>query len=238
MSRTCQTCGYTEHYGAHSCAEELKKEINRLQEENERLLKQQPAAEYDGVEFSRYTLRWANGPVPVGTKLYAAPILDVQDEKNRHDAEELEALHMNLRDRGIPTHDENGEELSSWGRVLRLVDLQEKLTNSGGHGTTKPPQVHGEQCMKFEYLKVANSGDLQTAYCPLPLAVIPNHMGINLCSVERVEWESQDDGQLVSLTIRFTPAPEEVHKGRQTREKFAGTMSKRTPSSGGKTKAT
>lgn len=35
MSRTCQTCGYTEHYGTHSCAEELKKEIATLQKEKE-----------------------------------------------------------------------------------------------------------------------------------------------------------------------------------------------------------
>lgn len=43
---------------------------------------------------------------------------------------------------------------------------------------------------------------------PLDLAVIPNHMGINLCSVEGLSWTRQDDGQLVSLTIHFIPAPE------------------------------
>lgn len=41
--------------------------------------------------------------------------------------------------------------------------------------------------------------------CPLPLSVIPNHMGINLCSVDSVSWTKQDDGQLVSLTILFLP---------------------------------
>jgi len=40
---------------------------------------------------------------------------------------------------------------------------------------------------------------------PLPLSVIPNQMGINLCSVEAVTWTAQDDGQLVSLTIHFIP---------------------------------
>jgi hypothetical protein len=40
---------------------------------------------------------------------------------------------------------------------------------------------------------------------PLPLSVIPNHMGINLCSVDSVSWEKRDDDQLVSLTIRFIP---------------------------------
>ncbi len=40
---------------------------------------------------------------------------------------------------------------------------------------------------------------------PLPLAVIPNYMGINLCSVEGIEWQRQEDGQLVNLTIHFIP---------------------------------
>ena len=41
---------------------------------------------------------------------------------------------------------------------------------------------------------------------PLDLAIIPDHMGINLCSVEAVSWTEQDDGQLVSLTVHFNPA--------------------------------
>ena len=41
---------------------------------------------------------------------------------------------------------------------------------------------------------------------PLPLAVIPNHMGINLVAVEALTWTRQDDGQLVSLTIHFIPS--------------------------------
>ena len=40
---------------------------------------------------------------------------------------------------------------------------------------------------------------------PLPMDVIPNNMGINLCSVEAMTWTKQDDGQLVSLTIHFLP---------------------------------
>jgi hypothetical protein len=42
--------------------------------------------------------------------------------------------------------------------------------------------------------------------CPLNLSVIPNHMGINLCSVEALSWTRQSDNQLVSLTIHFLPA--------------------------------
>ncbi len=41
--------------------------------------------------------------------------------------------------------------------------------------------------------------------CPLPLDVIPNRMGINLCSVEAISWQKQDDGQLINLTIHFIP---------------------------------
>ena len=43
------------------------------------------------------------------------------------------------------------------------------------------------------------------AECPLPLNVIPNSMGINLCSVESLSWTKQADDQLVSLTINFKP---------------------------------
>jgi len=42
-------------------------------------------------------------------------------------------------------------------------------------------------------------------YCPFPLEIIPNNMGINLCSVEAVSWQ-KDDGQLVSISIYFNPA--------------------------------
>jgi hypothetical protein len=47
------------------------------------------------------------------------------------------------------------------------------------------------------------------ARSPLPLEVIPNYMGINLCSVDLLSWVEQDDGQLVSLTIHFIPDPAE-----------------------------
>lgn len=42
---------------------------------------------------------------------------------------------------------------------------------------------------------------------PLPLETIPNHMGINLCSVDSITWTRQDDGQLVNVAINFIPAP-------------------------------
>lgn len=40
---------------------------------------------------------------------------------------------------------------------------------------------------------------------PIPLEVIPNYMGINLCSVESITYTRQDDNQLVNLTINFIP---------------------------------
>lgn len=43
------------------------------------------------------------------------------------------------------------------------------------------------------------------AYCPIPVDVFPNYMGINLVSVDSVEYTKQDDGQLVSMTVNFIP---------------------------------
>ena len=43
-------------------------------------------------------------------------------------------------------------------------------------------------------------------YCPIPLEVIPNNMGINIGSVEAVSWQKQEDGQLVNVSIYFSPA--------------------------------
>ena len=48
--------------------------------------------------------------------------------------------------------------------------------------------------------------------CPLPLGIIPDNMGLNLCSVEAISWQKQDDGQLTNLTIHFIPASEEEKK--------------------------
>ncbi len=42
-------------------------------------------------------------------------------------------------------------------------------------------------------------------YTPLPLEVIPNYMGINLCSVDSITYTKQEDGQLVSVIINFIP---------------------------------
>lgn len=42
-------------------------------------------------------------------------------------------------------------------------------------------------------------------YCPLPVSIIPNNMGVNLCSVDYISWTKQDDGQLTELSIKFTP---------------------------------
>ena len=46
---------------------------------------------------------------------------------------------------------------------------------------------------------------LKSEDSPLPLEVIPNHMGINLCSVDALTWTRKDDGQLVNLSIHFLP---------------------------------
>jgi len=46
---------------------------------------------------------------------------------------------------------------------------------------------------------------IETNESPLPLSVIPNHMGINLCAVESLTWTKRKDGQLVNVTINFIP---------------------------------
>jgi hypothetical protein len=62
---------------------------------------------------------------------------------------------------------------------------------------------------------------------PLPLHVIPNHMGINLCSVDSVSWTKQNDGQLVSLTIHFIPAPAHIEQA-QLRRRARTNVSRKT----------
>lgn len=60
--------------------------------------------------------------------------------------------------------------------------------------------------MKHEQIKVAGNNESTEEYCPIPLSVIPNQMGINLCSVHSISWAKQDDGQLINLTINFIPS--------------------------------
>jgi len=62
--------------------------------------------------------------------------------------------------------------------------------------------------MKTKFVKIEDIID-DKVKCPLPVEVIPNHMGINLCSVEAISWTKQDDGQLTDLTIHFLPAVKE-----------------------------
>jgi len=64
-------------------------------------------------------------------------------------------------------------------------------------------QQKGQTTMKTTTKTVAEL--LKTKDSPLPLEVIPNNMGINLCSVEAITWTRQDNDQLVSLTIHFLP---------------------------------
>jgi hypothetical protein len=57
--------------------------------------------------------------------------------------------------------------------------------------------------MKTKFVTVQEV--INGADCPLPLEVIPNQMGINLCAVEGITFTEQDDKQLVSVIIHFTP---------------------------------
>jgi hypothetical protein len=44
---------------------------------------------------------------------------------------------------------------------------------------------------------------------PIPLNVISNQMGINLCSVEGMEEVKRKDGQLISVRVDFNPVKKE-----------------------------
>lgn len=80
--------------------DELKVKLTAAQEKLAKIYATEPVAVYEGVEFSRYTLRWVNGDLAVGTNFYAAPIpptevepateyaeyiLDHYDRKSRKD---------------------------------------------------------------------------------------------------------------------------------------------------------
>jgi len=51
---------------------------------------------------------------------------------------------------------------------------------------------------------------------PIPLGTMPNHMGINLCSVEGMSWSRLPDGQLISVTVHFLPNLEDYPQVRCT----------------------
>ena len=53
------------------------------------------------------------------------------------------------------------------------------------------------------YFKTVNEILENEKECPFPISVIPNNMGINLCSVDAISWQKQEDGQLTSLTVHF-----------------------------------
>ena len=45
----------------------------------------------------------------------------------------------------------------------------------------------------------------KSQYCPIPLSLFPDLMGINLNSVQSISWQKQDDGQLTNISIHFIP---------------------------------
>lgn len=61
--------------------------------------------------------------------------------------------------------------------------------------------------------KVSELIDNSGGECPLPLDVIPNRMGINLNSVNSIGWKSQENGELVSLTVKFSQSEPEPENG-------------------------
>lgn len=41
--------------------------------------------------------------------------------------------------------------------------------------------------------------------CSFPVSIVPTYKGINLCSVDSITWQKQDDGQIVNVLIHFLP---------------------------------
>ena len=81
------------------------------------------------------------------------------------------------------------------GRIYELTQEEiDKLSQ------TKEVNMSEQTTIKKTVEELINSQD-----CPLPLNVIPNSMGINLCSVDSIEWTKQADGQLLNLKINFLP---------------------------------
>lgn len=62
--------------------------------------------------------------------------------------------------------------------------------------------------MNEKYFHTIDELLIDSKKSPLPLEVIPNNMGINLCAVHGISWKRQKDGQLVDLTIHFIPSEE------------------------------
>ena len=67
--------------------------------------------------------------------------------------------------------------------------------------------------MKYTKVKITDVVDGK-AESPLPLEVIPNYMGINLCSVDSIEWIEHKDTQIEKLTINFIPNMEKEQQNK------------------------
>ena len=63
------------------------------------------------------------------------------------------------------------------------------------------------------YLKTIDQLIENNEKCPLPLEVIPNNMGINLCSVAAIGWQETSTDELVILsTIYRSPLQNSIYR--------------------------
>ena len=95
------------------------------------------------------------------------------------------------------------------GDKKRIVRLNYQIPKPSTVQAVGPTTSHLRFVKRYERTvdEIVNGG----AECPLDLSIIPNTMGINLCSVGSVTWDEQEDGQLLSITIRFMPNNESSH---------------------------
>lgn len=101
------------------------------------------------------------------------------------------------------------DDLEKW------VDVDPSLRAPTRRIATRTIEPPGGRITKKRLDLQAYNRDMKQieAASPLPIGVIPNHMGINLCAVSAIAWQERDDGQLVSLTIGFIPAEDDAVDG-------------------------
>ncbi len=98
----------------------------------------------------------------------------------------------------------DGDTGSAEALFKRHESLERAITHLAKAGEQDEPEVVVTENTITEILAGAE--------CPLPLEVIPNYMGINLCSVASVRWGRLPDRQLTELSIKFIPEPLNTHK--------------------------
>ena len=188
-------------------------------------------------EKGRYSVHWSSYPLPAPSTSFVEkyvskfnegkPIKSVKVEYfkkyNTNDSYELE-VKTNLGNTIIIK-----KEKTTWTReeVVELIDnllshpykvidaIKEQRVKSDGEALLNLAEYGPYSSLKT-FKSTESLIDEKNSF----LSTIPNHLGINLTSVKGIEYNRQEDGQLLSLTIQFTPETpltkfQEVEKNRE-----------------------